>query len=128
MKRLKLRLSPRLSGLTTCVIAAFGLPACAAAQSSDVYAGKTIKVIVGLEAGGTVDTFVRWFSVFLKRHIPGGPTIIVQNMPGAGSYAALNYLAERAPPDGLTIVYNPFHPLGQAYGESGLRTRYENFE
>jgi hypothetical protein len=49
-------------------------------------------------------------------------------MPGAGSYASLNFLAERAIPDGLTIVYNPFHPLGQAYGESGLRTRYENFE
>ena len=49
-------------------------------------------------------------------------------MPGAGSYAALNFLAERTTPDGLTIVYNPFHPLGQAYAEPGLRTRYENFE
>jgi len=128
MTRFKSRLLPRVVGLTTFVIAAFGLPACAAAQSSDFYAGKTIKVIVGLEAGGTVDTFLRGFSVFLRRHIPGNPTIIVQNMPGAGSYAALNFLAERAIPDGLTIVYNPFHPLGQAYGESGLRTRYENFE
>src|SRR6267378_3980041 len=123
MKRLKLRLSPRLIGLATCVIAAFGLPACAAAQSGGFYAGKTIKIIVGLEAGGTVDTFLRGFSVFLKKHISGNPTIIIQNMPGAGSSAALNFLDERTSPGGLTIVYNPFDPLGQAYAEPGLRTR-----
>ena len=128
MTRFKSRLLPRVVGLTTFVIAAFGLPACAAAQSNSFYAGKTIEVIVGLEAGGTVDTFLRGFSVFLKKHISGNPTIIIQNMPGAGSYAALNFLAERTTPDGLTIVYNPFHPLGQAYAEPGLRTRYENFE
>jgi hypothetical protein len=121
MKRLTLRLPTALA------IAAFGLPAGAAAQADGFYAGKTIKVVVGLEAGGTVDTFVRGFSVYLRKHIPGHPTIIVQNMPGGGTYTALNFLSERAPADGMTIVYNPWHPLGQAYGDAGLRVLYDHF-
>src|SRR5436309_11918210 len=75
----------------------------AVAQSSDVYAGKRLTIIIGLEAGGTVDTLARAFSVYLRRHIAGNPTIVVQNMPGAGGSTATNYLAERAQPDGMTI-------------------------
>src|SRR5262245_60513572 len=126
MKRRTSRLPSGVAGCTAFAIAAVGLPADAAAQS-DFYAGKNIRVVVGLEAGGTVDTFVRGFSVYLRKHIPGNPYIIVQNMPGGGTYASLNFLAERAPADGMTIVYNPWHPLGQAYGEAGLRTRYDSF-
>src|SRR5262249_1643598 len=99
-------------------IAASSLSSGAVAQAdNNFYAGKAIRVIVGLEAGGTVDTFVRAFSMYLRKHIPGNPTIIVQNMPGGGTYTALNFLGERAPADGMTIVYNPWHPLGQAYGD-----------
>jgi putative tricarboxylic transport membrane protein len=121
------RLPSLMASWTAFAIAVFGLPACAAAQSNNFYAGKTIKVVVGLEAGGTVDTFLRGFSGFLRKHIPGNPNIIVQKMPGGGTYAALNFLAERAPADGMTIVYNPWHPLGQAYGDVGLRARYDSF-
>src|SRR5690348_10870161 len=97
----------------------------ARAQGEPFYTGKTIRILVGLAAGGTVDTFIRGFSVHLRKHIPGNPAIIVQNMPGASTYAPINYLAERAAPDGLTIVYNPYHPLGQAYAEASLRARYD---
>lgn len=98
-----------------------------AAKAQEFYAGKTLRILVGLAAGGTVDTLVRGYANYLRKHIPGNPTIIVQNMPGASTYAPINYLSERAAPDGLTIVYNPYHPLGQAYGEAALRTRYDAF-
>ncbi|MBX9774185.1 MAG: hypothetical protein K2Y71_07195 [Xanthobacteraceae bacterium] len=108
------------------VLIATGQPA--AAQPGDHYAGKTLRVIVGLEAGGTVDTFARSFSGYLRKHIPGNPTIIVQNMPGAGGKTATNHVFERAAPDGLTILYGPWDPLAQALGDQGLRARYEKFE
>lgn len=114
-----------LSAIACCTIAVILAPA---AQASDFYAGKTLRVVIGLEQGGTADTFVRTFSAYLKRHIPGGPTIVVQNMPGAGGLVATNFLLERAAPDGLTIVYNPWDPLAQALGDPRLRARYENFE
>src|SRR5262245_13229629 len=98
------------------------------AQSGDVYAGKRLTVIVGLEAGGTVDTLVRGFAVHLRKHIPGNPTIVVQNMPGAGGATATNYLHERAAADGLTILYGPWDPLAQALGDQALRARYDEFE
>jgi tripartite-type tricarboxylate transporter receptor subunit TctC len=99
-----------------------------AAWAQPYYAGKTLRVIVGLEAGGTVDTFARTFSGYLRQHIPGNPTILVQNMPGAGGKTATNHVFERAPPDGLTILYGPWDPLAQALGDQGLRARYEKFE
>jgi hypothetical protein len=107
--------------------ALLAVPTPLAAQPSDAYAGKTLRVIVGLEAGGTVDTLARAFSVHLRKHIPGNPAIVVQNMPGAGGWGATNYLYERATPDGLTILYGPWDPLGQALGDQGLRARYHEF-
>jgi tripartite-type tricarboxylate transporter receptor subunit TctC len=100
----------------------------AAAQPADYYASKTLRVIVGLAAGGTVDTFARTFSGYLRKHIPGNPTIIIQNMPGAGGKTSTNYVFEQAAPDGLTILYGPWDPLAQALGDQGLRARYEKFE
>lgn len=105
-----------------------GAPSMARAQAQPFYTGKTLTIIVGLDAGGTVDTFVRQFSGYLRKHIPGSPTIIVQNMPGAGGLVATNYLAERAPKDGFTILYQLWDPLAQALGDKGLRVRYEAFE
>jgi hypothetical protein len=122
------RLTSSIAGWTTFVFATLGLPAVAGAQSGDYYAGKTVRVIVGAEAGGGSDVFARAIAAHLKKHIPGSPTIIVQNMPGASTYAAMNFLAERAAPDGLTLVFNPYNPLGQAFGEAALRTGYNHFE
>ena len=99
-----------------------------AAQPGDFYAGKTLRIVVGLEAGGTADTFVRTFSTYLRKHIAGNPTILVQSMPGAGGLVATNFLREKAPPDGLTILYNPWDPLAQALSDQRLRARYQDFE
>jgi tripartite-type tricarboxylate transporter receptor subunit TctC len=103
-------------------------PSDPARAQDDYFAGKTVRVIVGLEPGGTVDTFARSFANYLRKHIPGSPTILVQNMPGAGGKTATNHVFERAAPDGLTILYGPWDPLAQALGDQGLRARYEKFE
>jgi hypothetical protein len=100
----------------------------AAAQPGDFYAGKTLKIIVGVEAGGTVDTLARLFVGHLRRHIPGNPAIVIQNMPSAAGVGATNFVYEKAEPDGLTILFNSWDPLAQALGDQGMRARYERFE
>jgi tripartite-type tricarboxylate transporter receptor subunit TctC len=67
------------------------------------YAGKQINLICGAAVGGGYDALARLFARHLGRLIPGNPTIIVQNMPAAGSLAAANLIANTAPKDGLTI-------------------------
>src|SRR5215471_16497528 len=108
------------------LLAAFSISGPAAAQ--DFYAGKTLKIIVGLEAGGTVDTMARLFVTHLRRHIPGNPAIVIQNMPSAAGVGATNFVYEKAEPDGLTILFNSWDPLAQVLGDQGMRAHYENFE
>jgi tripartite-type tricarboxylate transporter receptor subunit TctC len=67
------------------------------------YQGKTIRIIVGVSPGGGYDTYARLIARHMGRHIPGTPTIIVDNMPGAASRIAANHLYKVARPDGLTI-------------------------
>ena len=77
----------------------------ATAQSvAEFYAGKQINFLVGASAGGGYDTQARLVARHLGRHIPGNPTIIVQNMPAAGSLAATNHIANVAPKDGTVIA------------------------
>src|SRR5690349_16973279 len=108
------------------VLAALGVSGPALAQ--DFYAGKTLKIIVGLDAGGTVDTMARLFVSYLRRHIPGNPLVVIQNMPSAAGVGATNFIYEKAEPDGLTILFNSWDPLAQVLGDQGMRARYENFE
>jgi tripartite-type tricarboxylate transporter receptor subunit TctC len=76
----------------------------AAAQSvAEFYAGKTLTIVVGSDAGGGYDNNARLLSRHIGKFIPGNPTIIVQNRPGAGSITAANYLYNNAPKDGTVI-------------------------
>src|SRR5262249_5454779 len=76
-----------------------------AAQSvSEFYAGRQITFIVGASTGGGYDRQARLVARHLGKHIPGAPTIIVQNMPGAGSLAATNYIYNAAARDGSVIA------------------------
>jgi tripartite-type tricarboxylate transporter receptor subunit TctC len=72
-------------------------------QADDFYQGKTIQLIVGFAAGGGFDTYSRAIARHLGKHIPGNPTVVVQNMAGAGSLIAANHIFNVAKPDGLTI-------------------------
>ena len=69
----------------------------------DFYKGKTLRVIIGYSAGGTNDLWARTVARFWGKYIPGNPDIIVQNMPGAGTMVAANYLYGVGKPDGLTV-------------------------
>jgi len=75
------------------------------AQSvAEFYSGKQITLIVGASAGGGYDTQARLVARHLGKHIPGNPSIIVQNMPGAGSLTATNYIQNAAPKDGTVLA------------------------
>jgi tripartite-type tricarboxylate transporter receptor subunit TctC len=73
------------------------------AQSEPFYKGKTIRVIVAFSPGGGYDLWARLITRYMDRYIPGNPNFIVQNMPGAGSITAANFLHNIAKPDGLTL-------------------------
>jgi tripartite-type tricarboxylate transporter receptor subunit TctC len=67
------------------------------------YAGKTITIVCGFAPGGGVDLGTRLIANYIGRFIPGSPTIVVQNTPGANGLTAVNYLYAKATPDGLTL-------------------------
>ena len=67
------------------------------------FAGKTIRIVVGLPAGDAYDTYARMLATYMGKHIPGNPTLMVQNMPGASSMITANYVYNVAKPDGLTF-------------------------
>jgi tripartite-type tricarboxylate transporter receptor subunit TctC len=85
--------------------ALFGLAtwAVSADAQEPFYQGKTIRLIVGLAPGGGYDLYSRTLARQMGKHIPGNPTIVVENMDGAGSLIAANHMYKAAKPDGLTI-------------------------
>jgi tripartite-type tricarboxylate transporter receptor subunit TctC len=101
-----------------CVLAALasliGSAGARVAAAEDFYRGKTIRMIVPSEAGGGYDYYGRTLAAHLRRHIPGEPNIIVQNMPGGGGLTSANWLYNVAPKDGLSIGLIqrgvPFYP------------------
>jgi tripartite-type tricarboxylate transporter receptor subunit TctC len=76
----------------------------AGAQTAPFFQGKTIRIIVGFTSGGLYDQYARTLARQMPKYIPGNPNIIVQNMPGAGSLTATNYVYSVAKPDGLTLA------------------------
>jgi tripartite-type tricarboxylate transporter receptor subunit TctC len=78
-------------------------PGAAWTQAPPYYQGKTITILRGGEPGGTGDVQARALIPYLKKYLPGNPTIIIENMPGAAGRKAANYIYSSAKPDGLTI-------------------------
>ena len=70
---------------------------------ADFYRGKTVKIIVGFSAGGGYDAYSRLIGRHIHKHIPGNPSIIVENMAGAGSIILANHMFNAAPKDGTVI-------------------------
>ena len=82
----------------------WSLPVAAQDAVAQFYRGKTVTIIVGGPAGGGYDTYARLLGRYLGKHLPGEPTVIVSNMPGAGSDVAAAYVARVAPKDGTYIA------------------------
>jgi tripartite-type tricarboxylate transporter receptor subunit TctC len=84
--------------------AAFGAAAARAADPvADFYSGKNVQLVIGYAPGGGYDVYARALARYMGRHIPGHPSIVVQNMPGAGSIKAANYLYNIASKDGTAF-------------------------
>src|SRR6187549_4112043 len=83
--------------LTSCIVTS------SAVAQAPYFQNKTIRIIRGGEPGGSGDLQARALIPFLKKNIPGDPTIIVENMPGAAGRKAVNYIYSTAKPDGLAI-------------------------
>jgi tripartite-type tricarboxylate transporter receptor subunit TctC len=92
----------RLVAVLALCAAAIGFAAPAAAQQA-FYKGKTIRVIIGYGPGGGYDTYARLLTKHIGKHIPGNPTVLPQNMPGAGSTIAANHIFNAAPKDGTAF-------------------------
>ena len=92
------------------------------------YEGKTINLIVGFAPGGGYDLFARPLARLLPKYIPGNPTIVVQNMPTAGSMAAANHLFNIAKPDGLTFgIFNRGLIFSQLLNADGVKFDMRKF-
>lgn len=93
------------------------------------YKGKTIRIIVGGSAGGGFDTYSRAIARHMAKHIPGNPTLVVENMTGAATRIAAKYMHSAAKPDGLTFgIFNGYLILGRVLGMKGLDFDVREFE
>jgi tripartite-type tricarboxylate transporter receptor subunit TctC len=102
-----MQLFSKLWATAICVSLAFMAPA-TAQDVANFYKGKTIRIIVGFTPGGGYDIYARALARHYGRHIPGNPTVVVQNMPGAASLKSVQYLSAGAPADGTLITtFNP---------------------
>jgi tripartite-type tricarboxylate transporter receptor subunit TctC len=96
---------------------------------ADFYAGKQLTILVGYGAGGGYDTTSRLFARHFGNHIPGNPTVVVQNMPGAGSMLVANALFNTAPKDGTTLgVFASSTALEPLFGNKKARYDPRKFE
>lgn len=75
----------------------------AAAQGQELFSGKTVTVVIGYAAGGGYDRYGRQVARHIGKYLPGQPTVVAQNRPGAGSYRAVNYIYHQAPKDGTAF-------------------------
>jgi tripartite-type tricarboxylate transporter receptor subunit TctC len=104
------------------------MPHSSPAFAQDFYRDKTLRFIVGQAAGGGYDAYTRTIARYMAKFIPGNPTTVVDNMTGAGSLVAANYLYNSAKPDGLTIGnWNSALVFNQAMGDPNVKFDARNF-
>jgi tripartite-type tricarboxylate transporter receptor subunit TctC len=96
-------MSPGLHRTLPIAVPLLAADAAAADPVEQFFARRTVTITIGYTAGGSYDLYGRMVARHLGKHIPGQPTVIAQNMPGAGSLKAANYLYEVAPKDGTAL-------------------------
>jgi tripartite-type tricarboxylate transporter receptor subunit TctC len=95
---------------------------------SNFYEGKTMRIIVGFSPGGGYDALARMLSRHMPKYIPGKPTILVENMTGAGSLLAANHIFKAAKPDGLTMGhFSGGFAFSQVMGQPGIELDTRKF-
>jgi tripartite-type tricarboxylate transporter receptor subunit TctC len=110
-------------GLAILSVALVGLGAAASAQTPEqFYAGKTVDFVIGYPPGGSNDTLGRLVARHISKHIPGKPTVVPKNQPGAGSFLAVNAIFNVSAKDGTVIgIGAPTTPLDEKLGTQGVR-------
>jgi tripartite-type tricarboxylate transporter receptor subunit TctC len=92
------------------------------------FLGKTVTIVVGYQAGDGYDIWARLLAAHIGKHIPGNPGAVVQNMPGAGSMIAANYIYNVAKPDGLTLgAIGPSLYIDQLVGKKEVQFDWAKF-
>ena len=94
----------RVASLLAMAVLLCGLSRAAAETPAEFYKGRTINIIVGFGPGGGYDLYARALGRYIGQHLPGNPAVAVQNMDGAGSVRAANYVFASAPRDGSVIA------------------------
>jgi len=106
----------RIRALLLAVLAWAAL--CSGAGADEYFAGKLVRIVVGTPTGGGYDAYARLVGRYLANFIPGKPTVIISNMPGASGTKAASYLYSIAPKDGTVIAtFNKSMPVYQALGQ-----------
>ncbi len=121
MRERAMRMSRAIAsaGLLAAILAGAGV---ATAQSPGVFAGKNLTMIIGFGVGGGYDMWGRVVAAHIGKHLPGNPTVTPENMPGAGSYRAANYIYNVAPKDGSVMaIIARDAALGPLTGEPGAQ-------
>ena len=103
-------------------------PAAGSESPEEFYRGRTVTIVVGSGAGGGFDTTARLVSRHIGRHIPGNPTVIVQNMPGGGGLVAANHVFNAATRDGTVIgLFHEAQMMNQLTGGEGVQFDLRKF-
>lgn len=104
------------------VVGATAAAGFAHAQSGDFFKGRAISVYIGYGPGGGYDTYARLIASHMGRHIPGNPTLVPRNVPGAGSIKLANQLFTASPKDGTALgMIGDVLPIKQVLGEQGIQ-------
>jgi tripartite-type tricarboxylate transporter receptor subunit TctC len=103
--------------------ALFGAIPLAAAQTPEqFYSGKTVEFLIGYPTGGSNDAYARLIASHMGRHIPGSPSVVPRNVPGAGSFLAVNRVYANSPRDGTVLALGaPTLALDEKLGSQGVR-------
>ncbi len=120
-----LRLSFVAIGMFAIVV---GMHPAAGQTPEQFYKGKTVDVVIGYPPGGSNDTFGRLLARHLGKHIPGNPTVVPKNMPGAGSFVAVNNMYNTLPKDGTQIAIGaPTIAIDEKLGTPNVRFKTAEF-
>ena len=118
------------AGATAIAASMAGVPYAVLAETSeaDVFKGKTVSVIVAYPPGGGYDAYGRLFVAHVGRHLPGAPTVVVRNMPGASGIVAANHLYNNAPSDGTAMaIFSSSAAFAPLFGNDRAQFKTENF-
>jgi tripartite-type tricarboxylate transporter receptor subunit TctC len=119
----------RQCAITAAVVAATGLACAQGAAAQDFYAGKQVRLIVSSASGGGYDSYARLMQRHMPKYLPGNPTIVVVNMPGAGGLIAANHVANLADKDGTVFAtFNRYAAVMPILGNDKAKFKTEEFQ